>query len=287
MSVAAQKDALRLIQGAYDLHFHPWPSHFERSVDDFSALNEADALGMAGILLKNHYEPTGARASIANKYAKTKCKALGGLVLNWPVGGLNPYAVESAIRLGAKIVWMPTRDAEQSLQFGDMSGDFFVRKGIKILEQDGNLVTEVLQILQITKKYDVSVATGHISLEESAKLCKVGCEMGVRMILTHPDWERTLISLEEQVRIARYGTLIEKVWMNVIDGHVSLEDFINSIRTIGTDRVFLVSDRGQAGATHPAKSILECIHTLIEHDFTEEDIRMMTQMVPLMIIGQA
>lgn len=41
--------------------------------------------------------------------------AYGGIVLNWPVGWLNPYAAESALRMGARFIWMPTRDAANSL----------------------------------------------------------------------------------------------------------------------------------------------------------------------------
>ena len=34
--------------------------------------------------------------------------AVGGIVLNSPVGGANPDAVRLAAALGGRIVWMPT-----------------------------------------------------------------------------------------------------------------------------------------------------------------------------------
>ena len=76
-----------LIVGAYDLHMHTAPSPFNRQLDDIQLLQQAGQAGMAGILLKSHYEPTAARAEIANRYAGSKAKAFGSLVLNWPVGG--------------------------------------------------------------------------------------------------------------------------------------------------------------------------------------------------------
>ena len=59
--------ARALLQGSYDLHIHPIPSHVPRLLDDFEVLAQAEEAGMAGVLLKNHYEPTGARAILANR----------------------------------------------------------------------------------------------------------------------------------------------------------------------------------------------------------------------------
>jgi hypothetical protein len=256
-------------------------------VDDFTALREADRLGMAGIILKNHYEPTGARAQIANRYANTRTRAFGGVVLNWPVGGLNPYAAESAIRLGARIVWMPTRDSAHSLLYGDMEGDFFERPGLCLLDENGALKKPVAEILQIAKNHRASVATGHISPEEAAALCTAGREMGVKMILTHPDWYRTVVPLQTQLALARLGAVVEKVWMNVCAGDISLPDFASSIRQIGPGNVCLVTARGQEGCSHPADAMLDCVEAMLECGFSQEDIRDMIVRVPEYIVRES
>ncbi len=42
--------------------------------------------------------------------------------------------------MGARFVWMPTRDAANSLaEGGNMPGDFFTRPGISILDERGKL----------------------------------------------------------------------------------------------------------------------------------------------------
>lgn len=125
----ANKKAEELLKGAYDLHVHSSPSVFPRELDGFQLIREADAAGMAGVMLKSHYESTALRAELINRYSGCKAKAYGGLCLNCPAGGLNVYAVKNALRAGAKIVWMPTRDAKNSLVFGNMEGDFFDRQG--------------------------------------------------------------------------------------------------------------------------------------------------------------
>ena len=35
-------------------------------------------------------------------------KVFGGVVLDYHAGGLNPMAVEPAVKMGGKIVWLPT-----------------------------------------------------------------------------------------------------------------------------------------------------------------------------------
>lgn len=181
---------------------------------------------MSGVMLKSHYEPTAIRAALVNLYSNCKTRAYGAVVLNWPVGGLNIYAVENALRVGARIVWMPTRDSANSLAFGDMEGDFFNRRGITILEEDGRLKPVVYDIMDAVKKQGASLATGHLSPRESIFLCREGRSRGVRMILTHPEFCRTVISADLQEEMADLGVIIEKNWLNVAAGMV----------TIGADR---------------------------------------------------
>ena len=136
--------ARALLQGSYDLHIHPIPSHVPRLLDDFEVLAQAEEAGMGGVLLKNHHEPTGARALPANRRGEGfRAKAYGAAVLNWPLGGLNPYAVHSALKMGAHVIFMPTRDAANCLFHGDMPGDFFQREGISLLDKQRNLGREI------------------------------------------------------------------------------------------------------------------------------------------------
>lgn len=83
--------ARALLQGSYDLHIHPIPSHVPRLLDDFEVLAQAEEAGMAGVLLKNHYEPTGARPFWPTDGERASgLKAYGAAVLNWPLGGRIP-----------------------------------------------------------------------------------------------------------------------------------------------------------------------------------------------------
>lgn len=57
------ESATELLRGDYDLHIHTSPSHCPRLLDNFTLVEQAAKAGMAGVMLKSHYEPTGARAT--------------------------------------------------------------------------------------------------------------------------------------------------------------------------------------------------------------------------------
>lgn len=277
--------AAKLLEGGYDLHVHSTPSHVKRVLDDFEVLQQADEAKMAGIMIKNHYESTAGRAALVNKRSGLSAKAYGGVVLNWPAGGINPYAAESALKLGARFVWLPTRDAANCLTYGNMTGDFFDRPGIQILDKNGGLLPAVYEVLEVVKKYGAVFATGHISPGESVVVCRAARQMGVRTVLTHPEWERTVVPGEIQAQLARLGVAVEKDWINVADGTCPVETMMSNIRKVGCEHVFIATDRGQAGQETPREGMLRFIELLLEQGFSDEEIKTMVCSVPESLVG--
>lgn len=273
-------DISELLTGAYDLHIHAAPSPFHRLMDDFELLRAAGRAKMAGILLKSHYEPTAARAELANKYAGSRTTAYGALVLNQPVGGLNPYAVHNALRRGARLVFMPTRDAENSLHSGDMPGDFFRRPGIGIFTSGRRLKPAVYEIIEVIRQYDATLATGHLSPEESVALCQAGLDAGVRMVLTHPEFSRTKVPAPVQQELARKGVLIEKCWYNIAARECSAEQMADTIRMIGAEHCFMTTDRGQDDWESPAEGMVRFAAMLSACGVTRGELTMMLKTVP-------
>lgn len=280
-----KEQAFLLIRGAYDLHVHSCPSHFERIQDDFEVLREAGKYGMAGIMLKNHYESTVSRAMLANWYSGSSAKAYGGIALNYPVGGLNPYAVECALKMKAAIVWMPTRDAENCLLYGNMEGDFFMRRGLSILNENGSIKEEVYHIMEIMKKYDACLATGHLSVKESTALCAAGIQQGVRMILTHPEWYRTQVPIEIQIHMAKQGVLIEKNWYNVVDGSVSERVLAEHLNKLPSGSVYLATDCGQKNGGYPVHELLRALESMLKHGVDVNSLRAAVKATPESIVN--
>ena len=96
--------------GLIDLHIYNRPCIFERMFTTRELAKQCRDVGYRAIVTKNHFYPTIEGAFLARQDVPG-IDIYGSITLNWPVGGLNPFAVYSAIELGAKIVWMGSMHA--------------------------------------------------------------------------------------------------------------------------------------------------------------------------------
>src|SRR3954465_173925 len=102
--------ARELVRGAFDPYVHAAPDFAPRRITDLELAARCVELGLAGFALTSHYTATAERAAVVNAATGTSL-AVGTIVLNHAVGGLNATAVEVAARQGARIVWLPTVSA--------------------------------------------------------------------------------------------------------------------------------------------------------------------------------
>src|SRR5690348_16948495 len=112
--------ARELVRGAFDLHVHTGPDLLPRSASDLELAVRCRERGLAGFVIKSHYIPSAPRAALV-RALMPDVHALGSIVRNAAVGGINTVAVEIAARAGARIVWMPTFDgANEMLGHGSL-----------------------------------------------------------------------------------------------------------------------------------------------------------------------
>lgn len=291
-----------LIRGAFDLHVHSGPDILPRRMDDVEMAQRIIESGMAGYAAKSHYFCTAERATLVNKIYP-EAKVIGTITLNSSVGGINPTAVEMAARAGTKIVWFPTTDSayEMSHVFnGDKNKNLpywaqiiiqlkeegIVIPSIKLLDDNGILKPEVLDVLAVMKKYDMILATAHSSHEETFALVKAANELGLtKIIITHVDFPTTFYSIEEQLELAEYGAFMEHCYTTWATEKVTFETTLEQIRALGPDRVILATDLGQKTAKYPDEGLLEFATKLHENGFSVEDVRKMTVDNPRFLLG--
>jgi hypothetical protein len=181
------------MEGAIDLHCHPFPDLFPRLADDIDIVIAARNAGLKAIVLKCHHENTVSRAYLVQRMVP-EIKVLGGVVLNSYVGGVNPAAVEAALRLGGVEVWMPTIDAGYHAQVHGGTGGYDAQKGgrtggqgIWIQDKDGKLKPEVVEVLKLIADHNAILGTCHLSPDEIILLVKQARELGVqKIVVTHP-----------------------------------------------------------------------------------------------------
>jgi hypothetical protein len=282
-----------LLEGAYECHVHSAPSIFNRKQTDWELLEDAKMAKMGGIVLKSHESSTAERAFLLNG-KESSPKAFGGIVLNQHVGGINPYAVETALKMGGKVVWFPTISAGQHQHY-------FSRKNTKLfngnpllseakvsIEEDGELLEEVIVVLQLIKEYDAVLATGHLSLAEQHKVVRAATEIGIeKIIIQHADMGISKIPLQDQQYFASLGCKIEKCFLACsTDFHdLSVAEMAETIETIGYESCILVTDYGQPHHEPPIHGLSRFIEELLFHGVKEEQIRKMVQENPRSLLG--
>jgi len=71
---------------------------------DLEVGRQAAAAGMRAIVLKSHVTLTADHAALVEEVVGGGLRIFGGLALHRAVGGFNPWAVEAALRMGARII---------------------------------------------------------------------------------------------------------------------------------------------------------------------------------------
>ncbi|MBV9660537.1 MAG: hypothetical protein JO337_05205, partial [Acidimicrobiales bacterium] len=98
-----------LVNGAVDLYVHSNPDLLPRRTDDIGLARESATAGVAAAIHRHHYCPTAERSKIAQD--ATGFLLHGAILLNDSVGGINPTAVDLALRDGAVWIGLPTLSA--------------------------------------------------------------------------------------------------------------------------------------------------------------------------------
>ncbi len=281
---------LELLRGGIDIHVHSGPDLYPRIQDHFELARAAREAGLRALCIKSHNFPTAARAALARQVV-SGIDVFGSINLNLHVGGLNPIAVEAAIKYGARQVWFPTVDAlNHAALVGGETGQHgrglvvtgglseYTRKHprIRILREDGGLRPEVPEILRLIAEANVILNPGHISYEEMERLVPAARAAGVRKVLVdHPFFSK--ITVEQQEKLVEAGALINYTACELLPRwwRVSVEDFAAGIRRIGVAHTVLSSDCGQVHNPPPVEALRITVQLLLEEGFSAAEIRTM------------
>ncbi len=273
-----------LLRGAYDIHIHCSPDVIPRAQDLVDLAADAHEAGMAGIVLKDHTTCTAGRAYVLNKLYPDGPRFFGALALNPPVGGLNPSAVEAALRERARIIYMPTYGARYFLanhrgtgvlaSFPMPQGDY---PGLTIWDDHRGVWPEVLAILDLIARHDAVLATGHLAPAESVALLRLAQRRGVkRMLVTHATETITPFTIEQQMEAVARGALIEHCLQASAPGSahsVAMQTIAHQIRQVGLEHCIVSSDFGQVANGPVVAGFALYLNKLAECGFTVDELR--------------
>lgn len=269
------------LEGVIDLHVHAGPDVRPRKTSAFELARAAQAVGMRGFLFKNHHAPT-AIAAAALREAVPGLEVFGGLVLNESVGGLNPAAVEAALKMGAAAVWMPTLDAAHERAFHGHPG-----QGISVLNASGKLCDAVQEILRLIAAGDAILGLGHLSFREMTELLPAARACKVRkIVVNHPEINFLNLSPAAQRQLAGPGVLFERCYVRA-NSAVDWDGFAAGIRALGVESTVLATDLGQPDNPDPIAGMREMLQQLARRDFTRQELSIMSCRNPASLLGLA
>jgi hypothetical protein len=271
--------------GAIDLHAHYGPDAYPRQWDAFEIAALAQARGLRGIVLKNHWSETAGLAYLVRKYGARGIEVFGAVTLDTPVGGVNPQAVRYMVDVTGgwgRIVWMPTHDSEHEVAFhADQRPSVAVSR-------DGALLPEVLEVLDLIAEHDLTLATGHVTPAETLEMLEVARERGVtRMIVTHPllDPQFTFMSVEQLRQAAALGALIEITAGSLFREGPGRARVLDALRALGPERFFVASDSGLVGTPNHTDALVMAARVLRDNGFDELALDAMFKDNPARLLG--
>jgi Family of unknown function (DUF6282) len=279
------------LNGFFDLHVHSAPAPFVRIGDSAQIALWCAEAGMAGIVVKSHFESTVSKAyhaRIAVQEAYPDFKVFAGIALNRGVGGINPGAVELALEQGAKVVWLPTLDAANHAKAFGSAGTYGFkamtltsrRKGqnplYSVIDANGKLTPETKEVIELTVDYGAILATGHVSKQEILATVEYALSIGAkRLVITHPELAAPKLDLSTMVELAKAGAIMEFCAVNLLPlfYSISLDGLIEALQEVTPERTIISSDGGQPFNPRPHEAIRIVVQSLHEKGVSTETIQ--------------
>ncbi len=279
-----EEDAIRLLEGAVDIHVHSIPDpEIDVGWDQLEISKKCMDIGMSAVVFKAHTIPTAATAYYVqqsiDEYARVSGKkpirVFGGVTLNFYQGGLNPAAVEMGAQLGGKVVWLPSHDSAHHKRVMGATG------GIELLDRNDKPVPELYQIFEIIAQHDMILDPCHAGTKQRLVVIHEAKKVGVeKFVVTHPNWNVTKATRDQMVEMANMGAYIG-IFMygdvpNFNNPHCDPMEMFEIIKKVGPEHIVLASDLGTVVNMPPWEGMKLFMRLMLANGLPEKDIRRMS-----------
>jgi len=295
------------IENAIDMHCHFGPdtiggrvegppmvingvdtSQITASVTALEAAREAWESGHKAIVLKSH-SFCSCQVAASMEEAVPGLRVFGGATTDYGTGGLDPLTVESALQLGARIIWLPTVSSRQDApRHGKRFGG---KPGIPVTGDDGEPTATVREVFDLVRQYDAVLATGHTTKEEHYAVARAFGREG-KVLVTHAGEEIAgpHLNAAEAKELADLGATIEltaqccvSVFNMPPKSHKAMAEIIE---TIGHERCTLSSDYGWSTMVpKPAPGFKDFLEKLWEIGVPEAHLNRMAAATPARLLS--
>lgn len=280
------KEVEELLVDAIDLHCHSGPAAMPRILDHHEEMLDAAAASFRAVLYKDHFYPGMAHAIILEKlFPQLGVRLYSGVALNNASGGINPHAVDHAIKLGGKIVWMPTLSAAnhinvqasgQAKTFPKTSQKMLDPIPLTALDANGKLTDDTKKVIDLIAEANIILAGGHLHVSEQHVLFEEAKRRGVRkMMVNHPTYVVGFADSDIRQLVALGVTMEHSICM-FIEGKskkFSGDDLAHLIEVAGVDHTILSSDLGLLGSQRPVDGFRSITQMLLDLQMPHASIK--------------
>lgn len=287
------------VQGFIDTHVHSGPAPFRRIGDTIEIAQWCAEAGMSGIVIKSHFEATIAKVYHARKEVP-ELPIFSGVALNVGVGGINPGAVEQALKQDARFVWMPTIDSANhrrvfgsdgafgsvgSLSYGTTSK--YRPDGYTVLN-GARLTDEAKDVVDLVCAHNAVLATGHLEAKEIMALVEHAIAKRVKkIVITHPEMYVPDLDIKTQVELAQQGCFMEYCAVNCMPMFhcVTPEEFKEAIDAVTPEKSIIATDSGQPFSPKTPELFRIFAQSLYERGVSLDAIAQMAIKNPASLLG--
>jgi hypothetical protein len=217
-------------------------------------------------------------------FPETGVKLYSGIVLNNASGGINPHAVDHTIKLGGKIIWMPTLSAAQHIKAMAAGNSTFPKTAKKMLDPiplsaldaNGKLTDDTKKVIDLIAEGDIILAGGHLPASELHILFDEAGKRGVKkMMVNHPTYIVGCSDTDIRQLVA-IGVKMEHSICMFIEGKslkYSPDDLAHLIEVAGVDNTILSSDLGLQFSQRPVDGFRSIVQILLDLQMPRASIR--------------
>ena len=292
---------LELLAGGVDAHVHAGPFINETTFvwDVFELARAAKEIGLRAVVVKSYFGSSCGIAGLANKYAGG-ATVVGGVTLNWSVGGINPDAVRVAAHEGVfggfrpgRVVWMPERSsAHRARLLGLPNQDRYLSPFVRC-DIDAGLTPEARDVCEVIAAEDLVLATSHLSPEEGLQLIVEARKLGAtKFVVTHASNSGVGYTLDQKREAANLGAFIEEAavtWEPAMAlfryKPADAAAIIDAIKEIGPSHFILASDCGFGTTPKPTDALRVFVALLHAQGLSDAEIRQMAVDNPTELFG--
>lgn len=274
------------LAGAIDFHVHQAPDSVRRAIDADDLARLAKKMGMRGLVMKNHWEPTASLAYMVRK-AVPGIETFGGVTQDLAVGGINLEAVKHMVATTGgygRVVWLPTFDNDTPAKREKNLPRVPVSK-------DGALLPSVIALIDwIGQHKELVLETGHVSPEEGLMVIAQAKRAGVaHIVVTHAlDMGWTVPQMQQA---AAQGAYLEFVYHSTLGVHQAgkLKTYADAMRAVAPAHCIMATDLGDVppNTNYPLEpqGFLDFMRAMQKEGIAVADIDRMSKTNPALALG--